>query len=147
MKERQHKQMERYSMFLGRKNQYCENDYQVQLISTFTDSDRSRCQGHVGQVTGDGGSAGTRGLPSQCLPLHRPRCSSESDVRLSLGSLSISSSQEVVKSPGSRKALQVWALGSSPTTPTWLSLWSFRRAGTAAFQQQKLSSETSSNLP
>ena len=27
MKERQHKQMERYSMFLGRKNQYCENDY------------------------------------------------------------------------------------------------------------------------
>ena len=23
----QHKQMERYSMFLGRKNQYCENDY------------------------------------------------------------------------------------------------------------------------
>ena len=85
--------------------------HQVQLISTSTDSDRSRCQGHVGQVTGDGGSAGTRGLPSQRLPLHRPRCSSESDVRLSLGSLSISSSQEVVKSPGSRKALQVWALG------------------------------------
>ena len=27
MKERQHKQMERDSMFLGRKNQYCENDY------------------------------------------------------------------------------------------------------------------------
>ena len=25
--KRQHKQMERYSMFLGRKNQYCENDY------------------------------------------------------------------------------------------------------------------------
>ena len=25
--QRQHKQMERYSMFLGRKNQYCENDY------------------------------------------------------------------------------------------------------------------------
>ena len=23
----QHKQMERYSTFLGRKNQYCENDY------------------------------------------------------------------------------------------------------------------------
>ena len=27
MKERQHKQMERHSMFLGKKNQYCENDY------------------------------------------------------------------------------------------------------------------------
>ena len=25
--QRQHKQMERYSMFLGGKNQYCENDY------------------------------------------------------------------------------------------------------------------------
>ena len=25
--QRRHKQMERYSMFLGRKNQYCENDY------------------------------------------------------------------------------------------------------------------------
>ena len=25
--QRWHKQMERYSMFLGRKNQYCENDY------------------------------------------------------------------------------------------------------------------------
>ena len=25
--QRQHKQMERYFMFLGRKNQYCENDY------------------------------------------------------------------------------------------------------------------------
>ena len=25
--QRGHKQMERYSMFLGRKNQYCENDY------------------------------------------------------------------------------------------------------------------------
>ena len=25
--KRQHKQMERYSMFLGRKNQYCESDY------------------------------------------------------------------------------------------------------------------------
>ena len=25
--QRQHKQMERYSTFLGRKNQYCENDY------------------------------------------------------------------------------------------------------------------------
>ena len=25
--QRQHKQMERYSMFLGRKDQYCENDY------------------------------------------------------------------------------------------------------------------------
>ena len=25
--ERQHKQMERWSMFLGRKDQYCENDY------------------------------------------------------------------------------------------------------------------------
>ena len=25
--QRQHKQMERYSMFLGRKNQYCGNDY------------------------------------------------------------------------------------------------------------------------
>ena len=25
--QRQHKQMERYSMFLGRKNEYCENDY------------------------------------------------------------------------------------------------------------------------
>ena len=24
--QRRHKQMERYSMFLGRKNQYCEND-------------------------------------------------------------------------------------------------------------------------
>ena len=27
MKETKHKQMERYSMFLGWKNQYCENDY------------------------------------------------------------------------------------------------------------------------
>ena len=25
--QRRHKQMERYSMFLVRKNQYCENDY------------------------------------------------------------------------------------------------------------------------
>ena len=25
--QRQHKQMERYSLFLSRKNQYCENDY------------------------------------------------------------------------------------------------------------------------
>ena len=25
--QRQHKQMERYSMFLGRSNQYCESDY------------------------------------------------------------------------------------------------------------------------
>ena len=25
--KKQHKQMERYSVFLGRKNQYCENDY------------------------------------------------------------------------------------------------------------------------
>ena len=25
--QRQHKQIERYSMALGRKNQYCENDY------------------------------------------------------------------------------------------------------------------------
>ena len=25
--QRWHKQMERYPMFLGRKNQYCENDY------------------------------------------------------------------------------------------------------------------------
>ena len=25
--QRQHKQMERYFMFLGRKNQYCENNY------------------------------------------------------------------------------------------------------------------------
>ena len=25
--QRQHKQIERYSMSLGRKNQYCENDY------------------------------------------------------------------------------------------------------------------------
>ena len=25
--QRQHKQMERYSMLLGRRNQYCENDY------------------------------------------------------------------------------------------------------------------------
>ena len=25
--QRRHKQMESYSMFLGRKNQYCENDY------------------------------------------------------------------------------------------------------------------------
>ena len=25
--QRQHKQMERYSMFLGRTNQHCENDY------------------------------------------------------------------------------------------------------------------------
>ena len=28
--QRQHKQMERYFMFLGRKNQYCENDYTTQ---------------------------------------------------------------------------------------------------------------------
>ena len=27
MTETNHKQMERYSVFLGRKNQYCENDY------------------------------------------------------------------------------------------------------------------------
>ena len=27
VKERRHKQVERYSMFPGRKNQYCENDY------------------------------------------------------------------------------------------------------------------------
>ena len=27
--QRRHKQMERYSMFLGRKNQYCENDYTI----------------------------------------------------------------------------------------------------------------------
>ena len=79
--------------------------HQVQLTSTSTDSDRSWCQGHVGQVTGDGGSAGALGLPSQHRPLHRPRCSSEPGVRLSLGSSSISSSQEVMKSPGNRKAL------------------------------------------
>jgi len=29
--QRWHKQMERYSMFLGRKNQYCENDYTTKL--------------------------------------------------------------------------------------------------------------------
>ena len=33
MKEiRWHKQMERYSMFLGRKNQYCENDYTTESM-------------------------------------------------------------------------------------------------------------------
>ena len=31
--QRQHKQMERYSMFFDRKNQYCENDY-YQMQST-----------------------------------------------------------------------------------------------------------------
>ena len=29
MTETKHKQMERYSVFLGRKNQYCENDYSL----------------------------------------------------------------------------------------------------------------------
>ena len=28
--QRQHKQMERFSVFLDRKNQYCENDYKMQ---------------------------------------------------------------------------------------------------------------------
>ena len=27
--QRQHKKMERFSLFLGRKNQYCENDYTI----------------------------------------------------------------------------------------------------------------------
>ena len=27
--------MERYSMFLGRKNQYCENDYTIKAIHRF----------------------------------------------------------------------------------------------------------------
>ena len=29
--DRCHKMMERYSMFLGRKNQYCENDYTIKF--------------------------------------------------------------------------------------------------------------------
>ena len=33
--QRWHKQMERYSMFLGRKNQYCENDYTANAIYRF----------------------------------------------------------------------------------------------------------------
>ena len=37
MKEikRQHKQMERHSMFLGRKDQYCGNDYTTKTIYRF----------------------------------------------------------------------------------------------------------------
>ena len=36
MKETKQKQMERYSMFLGWKNQYCENDYTIK--GNITDS-------------------------------------------------------------------------------------------------------------
>ena len=35
MTETKHKQMERYSVFLGRKNQYCENDYTTKAIYRF----------------------------------------------------------------------------------------------------------------
>ena len=35
MTETKHKQMERYSMFLGRKIQYCENDYTTKAIYRF----------------------------------------------------------------------------------------------------------------
>ena len=45
--QRSHKQMERYSMFLGRKNQYCENDYQMQ--STDLMQSLSNYQWHFSQ--------------------------------------------------------------------------------------------------
>ena len=45
--QRSHKQMERYSMFLGRKNQYCENDYQMQ--STDLMQSLSNYQWHLSQ--------------------------------------------------------------------------------------------------
>ena len=39
MKEiKEHKEMERYTMFFNQKNQYCENDYTTKAINKFNDS-------------------------------------------------------------------------------------------------------------
>jgi len=45
--ERSHKQMERYSMFLSRKNQYCENDYNTKCnLQILCDQSLSNYQWH-----------------------------------------------------------------------------------------------------
>lgn len=102
----------------------------------------------MGQVTGDGGSAGALGLPSQRRPLHRPHCSSESGVRLSLGSSSISSK---LQSRGHEEPKEQESFAGGGRLAAHQPHQPDSRCGPSGEQAElpfnNRSSETSSNLP